>query len=143
VQKWEIGVKGTRPVAQSEESGWGLAVLAAVGFYFFAPAGWVNAVWYSVEYKVGPGEVHTDAKPSDCDFMHAPLGDKGCSYKAHVKAYNASGVLVGGEDSPKFGHDTKTGRPIISYDGGTTWDWYPADYPDLKAASVAVFWRKE
>ena len=130
-------------MAQSDESGCGLVILAAVGFYIFAPASWTNAVWYGVEYKVSPGDVHTDDKPKDCDFMHAPLGDKGCSYKAYVKAYNVGGVLVGGEGAPKYGHDTKTGRPIISYDGGKTWDWYPADFPDPKVASVQVFWRKE
>jgi hypothetical protein len=61
----------------------------------------------------------------------------------HVKAYNAAGVLVGGEDAPKYGHDTKTGRPIISYDDGKTWDWYSeANVPDPKVASVKVFWLK-
>src|SRR5258708_38454293 len=67
-------------------------------------------------------DAHT--KPNDCDFIHAPLGDKGCSYKAHVKVYNADGVLVAGENAPKYGSDTKTAKPIISYDGGKNWDWY-------------------
>jgi hypothetical protein len=127
-------------VAQSDESGCGLVVLAVVGFFIFTPASWTNGVWYGVNI----GSVHTDAKPNDCDFMHAPLGDKGCSYKAHAEAYNAAGVLVGGEGAPKYGHDTKTGRPIISYDGGKTWDWYPADaVPDKTVASVRVFWLKD
>jgi hypothetical protein len=131
-------------VAQYDESGCAYWIVAVVGFfYIFAPASWTNAVWYAVEYKVSLGHVHTDAKPNDCDFIHAPLGDKGCSYKAYVKAYNAGGALVGGEDAPKYGHDTKTGRPIISYDGGKTWDWYAADFPDPKVATVEVFWRKE
>jgi hypothetical protein len=132
-------------VAQSDESGCvgGFAILAAVGFFIFAPASWTNAVWYAIEYNVDLGDVHTDAKPSDCDFLHAPLGSKGCTYKSHVKAYNSSGVLIGGEDAPKYGHDTKTGKPIISYDDGKTWDWYAADLPNPKVASVQVFWRKE
>jgi len=130
-------------VAQSDESGCGFIVLAVVGVYFFAPASWTNAVWYGVKYKVGLSEVHTDAKPTDCDFMHAPLGNKDCSYVAHVKAYNAKGVLVAGEDAPKYGRDTKTRDPIVSYDGGKNWDWYPGDFPDLTVASVQVFWRKE
>jgi hypothetical protein len=129
-------------VAQSDDSGCVLVLLAVAGFYFFTPASWINAIWYGVEYKVSPGDVHTDAKPSDCDFMHSPLGDKGCSYKAHVKAYNSSGVLVDGE-APKYGRDTKTGSPIISYDGGKSWNWYAADLPDPKVASVQVFWLKE
>ena len=121
----------------------GFLVLAVVGFFIFGPTSCTNEVWYGVEYGVKMGDVHTDAKPTDCDFMHAPLGNKECSYKAHVKAYNAGGVLVGGEDAPKYGHDTKTGRPIFSYNDGKTWDWYPEDtLPDQKVASVKVFWIK-
>jgi hypothetical protein len=129
-------------VAQSDESGCALVLLAAAGLYFFTPASWTNAIWYGVEYKVSPSDVSTDAKPSDCDFMHAPLGNKDCSYKAHVKAYNSSGVLIGGE-APQYGHDTKTGASIISYDGGKNWTWYASDLPDLKVTSVRVFWLKE
>lgn len=130
-------------MAQSDESGCGLLIAGAVMFYIFAPASWTNGVWYGVEYGVSPSKVDTEPKPKDCDFIHSPLGDKGCSYKAHVKAYNAADVLVAGEYAPKYGHDTKTGRPIISYDEGKTWEWYSeATVPDPKVASVKVFWLK-
>jgi hypothetical protein len=91
--------------------------------------------------EFGFGDVRTDAKPNDCDFIHAPLGDKGCDYKAHVKVYNADGVLVAGENAPKYGSDAKTAKPIISYDGGKNWDWYiGAAVPNPKPKSVKVFW---
>lgn len=133
-------------MAQSDD-GCGCLVLLAVavgGFLAFSNYGWSNALWYSVQYGVGFDDVQTDAKPKDCDFIHAPLGDKGCSYKAHVRVYNADGVLVAGENAPKYGSDTKTAKPIISYDGGKTWDWYSGGaVPNPKPNSVRVFWVKE
>ena len=139
---------GGHGVAQSDDSLGCLGLLAlAVGTFFaFSNYGWSNSLWYSVQYHVGFGDVHTDAKPSDCDFIHAPLGDKGCSYKAHVRVYNAEGALVAGENAPnapQFGSDTKTGKPIISYDGGKNWDWYSGDAPNWKPKSVMVYWVKE
>jgi hypothetical protein len=131
-------------LAQSEESGCGLVVLGVLALYFFIPASWTNGAWYGVKYSVSPEKVDTDPKPKDCDFIHAPLGDKGCSYRAHVRAYNASGVLVGGENAPKYSLDTKTGKPIISYDDGKTWDWSSeATVPNRTVASVKVYWLKE
>jgi hypothetical protein len=105
---------------------------------------WFNSAWYSVEYRVGYGDVHTDARPKECDFLHAPLGDKGCSYKAHVQVFNADSVLVAGDNAPKYGNDSKTAKPIISYDGGKTWEWYNgAAIPDRKPKSVNVSWVME
>lgn len=75
--------------------------------------------------------------------MHAPLGNKECHYEAAVTAYNAAGDLVGGDDAPKYSHDTKTGKPIISWDDGKTWVWFArADIPDQKVKSVIVTWSK-
>jgi len=83
-------------VAQSygDNTGCTFVVLAAVAAYFiFFPTSWQNAIWYGAEYRVSMTNVYTDPKPKDCDFIHAPLGDKGCSYKSRVKAFNAAGVL--------------------------------------------------
>ena len=121
-----------------------LLFLVAGGFLAFSNYGWSNSLWYSVQYGVGFGDVQTDAKPDDCDFIRAPLGAKGCSYKAHVRVFNADGVAVAGENAPKYGSDTKTAKPIISYDGGKSWDWYiGATVPSPKPTSVRVFWVKE
>jgi hypothetical protein len=133
-------------VAQSDDGCGTIFVLLIVagGFFAFGNSGWSNSIWYAAEYGVGFSDVTTDTKPNDCDFIHAPLGDKGCSYKAHVKVYNADGVLVAGENAPQYGSDTKTAKPIISYDGGKTWDWfYGPAVPNPKAKSVRVFWVKE
>lgn len=68
-------------MAQSDESGCGLLIAGAVMFYIFAPESWTNGVWYGVEYGVSPRKVDTEPKPKDCDFIHSPLGDKGCSIR--------------------------------------------------------------
>ncbi len=47
-----------------------------------------------MRFGVSPDKVHAAAKPTDCDFMRAPLGSKGCHYEAVVTAYDARGVLV-------------------------------------------------
>ena len=97
-----------------------------------------------VQYHVGFGDVQTDTKPDDCDFLRAPLGSKGCSYKAHVTVLNADGVQVAGEGAPKYGNDTKTAKPIVSYDGGKNWNWYTEGaVPNQKPKHVRVFWVKE
>jgi hypothetical protein len=133
-------------VAQSDDNFGCLLflVLIPVGLYLAVSHGsWSNSLWYSVQYQVGFGDVQTDAKPDDCDFLRAPLGSKGCSYKAHVKVLNADGVQVAGEGAPMYGSDTKTAKPIISYDGGKNWNWYEGAVPSPKPKYVGVFWVKE
>jgi hypothetical protein len=116
-----------------------IAALIAANYW----AGGIQKAWYSVRYMVLPDHVRMDAEPKDCDFMHAPLGDKGCHYEAAVAAYNAEGDWVGGDDAPKFGHDTKTGKTIVSYDAGKTWAWFSADIPNPKIDVVLVTWVKK
>jgi hypothetical protein len=121
-----------------------LILVAAGGFLAFSNYGWTNSLWYSVQYRVGFDDVHTAAKPNDCDFISAPLGAKGCSYKAHVKVYNADGAQVAGENAPMYGSDANTAKPIISHDGGKNWNWYfGATVPSPKPKSVRVIWVKE
>jgi hypothetical protein len=104
---------------------------------------WNDTLWWSVKYRVNYSGVHISPKPADCDFLHAPLGIKGCSFKSRVSAYNAAGNFVGGDDAPKYGNDAQTGRPIISWDNGKTWDWYPASTtPDKTVQTVEVRWTK-
>jgi hypothetical protein len=42
---------------------------------------WTNRVWYSLYYNARWGDVDINKRPLDCDFLHAPIGNKGCSYK--------------------------------------------------------------
>ena len=126
------------------DEGWGAALLAlGVCAWFFLPDSWTSAIWYGAQYKVHASQVHTSDKPSDCDWSRAPLGNKGCYYKAVVGAFNAAGDLVSGDDAPKYGKDSKTGKPIISYDDGKTWRRsHLDDTPDLRIKTVRVEWIK-
>jgi hypothetical protein len=127
----------------SDDSSGCLVLLFIAGIIFLASSNesWVNSVWYAIEYNVRFNDVQTDARPRDCDFLTAPLGDKNCSYKAHVQVFTADGVLVAGDNAPTYASDAKTGKPIISYDGGKTWDWSTG--PNLKPKFVRVFWVRE
>jgi hypothetical protein len=121
----------------------------AVGFLFIIGAGyifsssWFDVPWYAVEYSVDPFKVQVGNKPKDCDFMHAPLGRKECHYDAKATAYNAAGDIVGGDSAPQYRNDIKTGKAIVSYDDGKTWEWYyGANIPDQKIKTVLVTWSK-
>jgi hypothetical protein len=113
-------------------------------FIFFDPApNWADSLWYSIQYGVKISDVQTD-RPRDCDFTRAPFGDKGCRYTAHVQVFNADGEIEAGENAPQYGSDTKTAKPILSYDGGKNWDWYSgATVPNPKPKTVRVSWVKE
>ena len=39
---------------------------------------WTDRVWYSFRYDTDFKNVIVDKRPMDCDFLHAPLGAKGC-----------------------------------------------------------------
>lgn len=94
-------------------------------------------------YAVSPGRIQIEPKPTDCDFMRAPLGEKGCHYDETVTAYNAEGDVVGGDNAPRYSNDTKTGKPIISWDNGKTWEWLAADHvPDQTIKTLQVTWHK-
>jgi hypothetical protein len=109
--------------------------------WLILPASWTDPFLYSTEYQINSDQVHWNNKPSDCDFMHAPLGDKGCHYKKTVTAYNAAEYPVAGDNAPKYDKNTN-GNPIISYDDGKTWQVWPADtpVPDSKVKSVEIDW---
>lgn len=137
--------QGRYGVAQSDDSATWIAifVIVAVG-YASSGSGWSNSLWYSFQYGVNYSDVQTDTKPSDCDFLQSPLGLKGCSYKARVQVYNADGLYAGGEKAPLYRSDPGTGKPIVSFDRGKTWEWWDgATIPNLKPKSVKVYWVKE
>ncbi len=122
-----------------------ILVVFALFVWFILPDSLTDPILYSMEYSVNSDQVHRNAKPTDCDFMHAPLGSKSCHYSKTVTAYNAAGYEVAGDGAPKYGHDTKTGKPIISYDDGKTWAWTSEDAPanpDLTIKKVEIDWVK-
>lgn len=54
---------------------------------YFSYAPWVNRFRYSVWYSVDDSQLKQsqDKIPSDCDFLKAPIGRKGCHYKKRVE----------------------------------------------------------
>jgi hypothetical protein len=63
-----------------------LIILAAVLIgliWLFAPDTFYKYA-YVFEYNVSAENVIMDSKPKNCDWEHAPLGDKGCHYKKAV-----------------------------------------------------------
>jgi hypothetical protein len=40
-----------------------------------------DKIWIAAKHGVSYGHVQIIDKPQDCDFMHAPMGSKGCSYQ--------------------------------------------------------------
>jgi hypothetical protein len=73
---------------------------------------WDSKLKYAFEYGVNLSDVHKDPKPHDCDWSKAPIGDKECHYEVEVL-----------QTKVREGQDQKTGKPIISYDDGSTWNW--------------------
>jgi hypothetical protein len=46
-----------------------------------------NAVWYGTKNGVGADRTYVEAKPIDCDYDSAPLGNKGCHYEARETTF--------------------------------------------------------
>jgi hypothetical protein len=52
-------------------------------------------VLFSLVYSVHFRDVQVDKKPADCDWGHAPLGDKGCHYEKQVQIIrNERGIVT-------------------------------------------------
>ena len=94
---------------------------------------------YTFQYDVAKNHVTIDPKPHNCDWDSAPLGSKHCHYEKLVMVLNSENQVVGGT-GVAIGTST-TGKPIISFDGGKTWQINPAGN-NLGARSVYVAWRK-
>lgn len=100
-----------------------LAVLAVIaGFvWWLLPDSWTDPIKYSTIYSVDVGKVNVAVKPKDCEFMHAPIGNKECRYKKVVWVYNNENEIVDGDFVPSQAQ-------------------LPAD---RKAVRVDVDWTKE
>jgi hypothetical protein len=109
-----------------------------VGLVIFGLVGLVGDAWNSkfmlaARYGAPTANITIEDEPHDCDFMRAPLGEKGCSYSKRVTSSTVT-----------YGHDTNTNRPIVSYDDGKTWSWSDG-YTGLFGQSryVVVSWEKK
>jgi hypothetical protein len=70
-----------------------IAALAVIWFLIL-PESWADPIWYGFKYDVGTDQVHVSAKPSNCDWNWAPMGNKGCHYDRVVTAYGANGAPI-------------------------------------------------
>jgi hypothetical protein len=65
-----------------------------VGFYFLLswPGSkldrWTDRFWYSSRYGAAWKNVDVQKRPFDCDFLHAPIGDKACHYKKNTDFFD-------------------------------------------------------
>jgi len=79
----------------------------------FGPSLFPESAWaYALRYETDSDRIHVAPKPGDCDFLHAPIGLKGCHYEKSVQVM-------------RYSKDVQTGRPTVSYDDGKTWNLLP------------------
>ena len=131
---------------KADWSGCGCLVgLGIVAFFIWMilPGSWTDPLKYGVIYNVDSSKVQYTDKPKDCDFIHAPLGDKSCHYKKVVYGYNSNGDLVAGDEAPIYSNDVQTGRPTVSYDNRKTWQFLPEGQKmDTRVVRVEIDWSK-
>jgi hypothetical protein len=106
------------------------------------PARWTDRLLYSMVYHINSDQIHRSDRPTDCDFMRAPLGGKGCRYTKLVTAYNTAGDAVGGDNAPKYSTNAYN-NTLVSYDEGKTWQLLGAARPDSTVTRVEIYWVKE
>lgn len=89
---------------------------------------WHSKVRYAMEYSVGYSQVTAEKEPYDCNFLHSPIGGKGCHYERQVNVIRIRSNQWGGQDVSYDDGKTWTrtakngnGDWIESYDDGKTW----------------------
>ncbi len=50
---------------------------------------WTDKAWYSIRYDTNLKNITVEKRPSDCDFLHAPIGSKGCKYAKKTTVFGA------------------------------------------------------
>jgi hypothetical protein len=48
---------------------------------------WTDKAWYSFRYDAAFANIVIEKRPLSCDFLHAPLGGKGCEYTKHTSVF--------------------------------------------------------
>jgi hypothetical protein len=63
--------------------------------WIFTPDSIKYPIYYGLDYSVDSSRVHFDKKPTDCDWEHAPIGNKDCHYEKQVyPVNNATGTVT-------------------------------------------------
>src|SRR5882672_2442252 len=67
-----------------------------------------DRVWYSKAYDTDWKNVNVGKRPSDCDFLRAPIGTKKCSYKKTKIIYgNKEREALVESSSPEYKEDAR------------------------------------
>ena len=72
-------------------------VLGCIGFFVWAvtPDSIKYPIYYGLEYSIDSSQVHFNKEPTDCDWEHAPIGNKDCHYEKQVyPVNNATGTVT-------------------------------------------------
>jgi hypothetical protein len=92
---------------------------------------WHSKMRYSWWYDVKYDQVTAEKEPTDCDFIRAPIGDKGCYYEPQVSTVRVKTVYL----------DFQRGSVNdVSFDEGRTWTVDDANPPTKP--QVVVSWEK-
>jgi hypothetical protein len=83
---------------------------------------------YALTYDTDDSHMHIVSRPVDCDFLHAPIGFKGCHYKRSVQ------VL-------RYSIDAQSGQRMVSIDGRGTWP-APSASEGLGPIEIYVSWDR-
>jgi hypothetical protein len=131
-----------------------LSGLVWLSLIWFAVVTWLPGLWhnklrYSLWYSVDYAQVTVEKKPKDCNFFHAPMGDKDCDYDPHVSVIKVDNSNMWGGQSISYDNGEtwthtakgKDGSRIVSNDGGKTWS---TDFvPPFTKPGVVVTWEKK
>lgn len=76
----------------------GLAIVLGLPTFItwdLAPDTWKYPIAYSIIDNVDIKHVYFTKEPEDCDWGHAPMGDKGCHYRKQItEGKNESGMIT-------------------------------------------------
>jgi hypothetical protein len=94
----EVTVKNVQvSFREKVQSAWygllGVLVLGAIGWFIWCIA--PDKYAYAFSNQVSPSNVYVEDRPTNCDFLHAPLGDKDCHYhKVVIPQTNRNGDVT-------------------------------------------------
>jgi len=91
---------------------------------------WHSKWRYSWSYSVDPAQVTMEKKPTDCDFLRAPLGEKECHYERQVSTVRVMTKELEFLRSVNY----------VSSDDGKTWTVDTASPPTQP--QVLISWEK-
>jgi len=119
----------------NDNTGVAIFWMVIIAVFIFWSDVWDSKLRYQLVYQVSSNKVTKEKKPSDCDFMTAPLGRKNCHYnKVVVKRM--------------WGKSSTTGSPVESWDDGKSWQTFTPNPGDkvpqaAEPESIMISWTKE